>query len=349
MAKKATDKHDKATDKNYKATKKGKKGSLAVGLAVTATVVGVYFGTASGSAPSDANTGVTSAAPFLSGYVPEYRLQHVKDNIESFGKVLDEIILFSVYPGVDGSIKDDPGMPLSELKFAKVAKQHNVNTVLLSIGGAGRSSYFHNVVRKEERRQKLVASIVDLCTKYGLDGIDIDWEIPQLTEEKKGLAALLKELQEAFAPKKLKLTLALHFWDHQGKLLHQYVDRINFMTYDFQGTDDGHHSFYGTRETIVSLIEGGVPPSKICMGIPVYARSSNDVKTYSELLDMDPKMSPDKNRYKGFGFNGRTLCKKKAQLAKELGLGCVFVWEVGQDVVDRSKSLLGALHEELRM
>eukprot|EP01064_Diplonema_japonicum_P020499 TRINITY_DN299_c0_g1_i2.p1 TRINITY_DN299_c0_g1~~TRINITY_DN299_c0_g1_i2.p1 ORF type:complete len:355 (+),score=68.94 TRINITY_DN299_c0_g1_i2:39-1103(+) len=298
--------------------------------------------------PSSAKNDAPVNEVVVSGYVPEYRLHHVKEHVASFGKVLDEVILFSVHPGVDGSVKSDPGMPIADLSFAKVAKQHGISSVLLSVGGGGRSSYFPNVVKKKDRRERLVKSLLKLCEEYELGGIDIDWEVPSSPEEKKGLVTLLKELKEALNLAGLRLTVALHYWDQLGKDIHQHVDRINFMTYDFQGTPDGHHSFIGTEKTIKAMISSGVPASKIAMGVPVYGRSASDVKTYSEIRASSPSLKDEKNKFKGFSFNGRALCRKKAKLAKDLGLGGVFVWEVGQDTTDKETSLLGALHDGLR-
>jgi GH18 family chitinase len=51
--------------------------------------------------------------------------------------------------------------------------------VLLTVGGAGRSSGFAHASSTKQNRIDLVNTLIDIVKKYELDGIDFDWEAPQ--------------------------------------------------------------------------------------------------------------------------------------------------------------------------
>ena len=96
-----------------------------------------------------------------------------------------------------------------------------------------------------------------------------------------------------------------------------------------------------------ALLAKGVPAEKVALGVPAYARSQTDVRTLSELHDATA-LAEDANKYKGFLFNGRNQCRKKVRWAHEKRLAGIFVWELGQDSVDETKSLTAAMHDEMR-
>jgi len=50
--------------------------------------------------------------------------------------------------------------------------------VLLSVGGWSGSTYFSDVAATASARSRLSASCLQIVEKYGLDGLDIDWEYP---------------------------------------------------------------------------------------------------------------------------------------------------------------------------
>ncbi|KAF5355515.1 hypothetical protein D9758_006377 [Tetrapyrgos nigripes] len=80
---------------------------------------------------------------------------------------------------------DDPSSPLVLTpgdetllpQFVSAAHDHGVKA-LLSLGGWGGSRSFSTLVDGEEQRKNLVNATVELAKKYGLDGIDFDWEFP---------------------------------------------------------------------------------------------------------------------------------------------------------------------------
>ncbi len=50
---------------------------------------------------------------------------------------------------------------------------------LLAIGGWNEgSTAYSEMVKTQERRTKFIDSVIDMITKYGFDGLDLDWEYP---------------------------------------------------------------------------------------------------------------------------------------------------------------------------
>ena len=87
-----------------------------------------------------------------------------------------------------------------------------------------------------------------LPEKYDFDGIDIDWEYPGFAEhsgrpkDKENFTLLLKELYEAAKAHQppLLVTIAApagpsHMKNMELEGIHNYLDWINIMTYDFHG------------------------------------------------------------------------------------------------------------------
>ena len=102
------------------------------------------------------------------------------------------------------------------LKIPQLRKQNPNLKVLLSVGGWGARG-FSGAAATKESRAVFIQSAQEIIAKYGLDGIDLDWEYPVngawgLVEsqpaDRANFTALLKELRAALGHKKL-LTIAV--------------------------------------------------------------------------------------------------------------------------------------------
>ncbi|KAI9294251.1 glycoside hydrolase [Neoconidiobolus thromboides FSU 785] len=148
--------------------------------------------------------------------------------------------------------------------LTKLAKQHNVKT-LISLGGWTGSQTFSKIVTKKEYRTSFINNAIKFLrkntkkedaeqTEWDLDGIDIDWEYPgrkgdlcniYSKEDSKNYLELLKELRCAldkeFPHNRKLLTAAVRvepFDGPDGKPMNdvsefaKYFDFINIMAYD---------------------------------------------------------------------------------------------------------------------
>ncbi|KAH5214995.1 hypothetical protein HBI62_181820 [Parastagonospora nodorum] len=192
-------------------------------------------------------------------------------------------------------------------------KQKNRNLkVLLSIGGWTYTNTKKNldpVGASEAARKNFAASCVDMIKNYGFDGIDVDWEYPQSTEQGREWLALMQEVRQALdtyaddlsrdkgyakeaRPHFLLSIAAPAGADNYNKLplreMAEVLDMVNLMAYDYAGSWDNvtaHASNlapsksnpkstpYDTNSVISHYISAGVPSSKINLGMPLYGRA----------------------------------------------------------------------------
>ncbi len=166
---------------------------------------------------------------------------------------------------------------------------------ILSLGGGGQGQGFATSTSTYDIRAVFIENIIDKLITYGYDGIDIDWEHPQSTEQRNNLTQFIQELDStfnAFDPE-LLITMAVPISNWSGQWydfnsLKLHVDYFNAMTYDIHGgwsTHAGHNSpLYqspqgdpdGSVQTGINyLISSGIPQEKINMGIPFWGKQYN--------------------------------------------------------------------------
>ena len=192
---------------------------------------------------------------------------------------------------------------------------------LISIGGWTLSGKFSDVALTDTSRETFAKSAVDFMTKYGFDGIDIDWEYPvsgglagntYRPEDKHNYTLLLGELdeqlkiQEAQDNQDYLLTIASpagfdKIENYELGAMSQYLDFFNVMAYDYHGAWEnttGHNaplyanpndpsangSKYNVDYTIQTYLNEGVPADKIVLGAPAYGRTWTGVGSDSNGL-----------------------------------------------------------------
>lgn len=184
-------------------------------------------------------------------------------------------------------------------------KYPNIKT-LISVGGWTWSSNFSEVASTDASREKFAKSAVEFITKYGFDGIDIDWEfpveggnnIPHKPEDKTNYTKLLSKTREELYIQGRKdnkhylLTIAggpnVSFVENTelSKIIN-YVDFINIMAYDYHGSwdsitnhntplyDDKNNS--SVSNTVNAYISAGVNPKDLNLGLAFYGRGWSNV------------------------------------------------------------------------
>lgn len=187
---------------------------------------------------------------------------------------------------------------LTELK----KKNPHLKT-LFSVGGWTLSDTFSALAANPQARKNFIRECLEFCDKYQFDGIDIDWEYPGFAEhsgrpeDKQNFTKLLAELHEAAKSHEppLLVTIAApagpwHYKNMEVGKIHQYLDWINLMGYDFHGPWGGsedaitnHHSALYPSEKGDPLLNvdsavkyyllQGVPAKKVVVGMPLYGRS----------------------------------------------------------------------------
>lgn len=275
------------------------------------------------AAPLSAQTGYRIVGYFASwaiydrGYfvtdIPADRLTHLNyafANISADGEIalLDEWADTQYpYPG------DTDDQPLKgnfhQLQLLKAA--HPDLQILISIGGWTESARFSDVAYSEESRAKFARSVAAFVTRYGFDGVDIDWEYPTgdgdpgntvRPQDKDNFVLLLQALRQtlddlgASASRHYPLTIALgaapdNYAPLDWARIVPLLDWINVMTYDMSGpwsTVTGFNApLYDSQfnppegisadRAVRGILAAGVPADKLVLGVPFYGHGWSGV------------------------------------------------------------------------
>ena len=187
---------------------------------------------------------------------------------------------------------DSKTVPLVR-KFVAYKEQYPELKVKLQMGGWGKNADgWSQMARDDAKRKAFVDECVAICTEYGVDGFDIDWEYPTYAAKDGdyvngadpsdwgNFITLLKEMREAMPDKIISYAASSSgkYTDNVNAL--KYVDYINVMTYD-EGNPPYHNaplyrsSIASTRtcaEAIDDIFHGtqGIPYKMMNFGIPFY-------------------------------------------------------------------------------
>lgn len=214
----------------------------------------------------------------------------------------------------DGDSWSDTGKNVyGAIKQLSLLKAQNRNMkVMLSIGGwtyTNEKKHMDAPASTAEGRTRFAASAVQLLKDCGFDGIDVDWEYPQDTNQGQQLLELLREIRrqlDEYANTliyddgnggEMKPTFLLSIAAPAGEKnygnmplgdMAETLDFINLMAYDYAGSWDkttGHASNlyasssnpsstpFNTDSVIKAYVAASVPASKLNLGMPLYGRS----------------------------------------------------------------------------
>ncbi|HHG9494416.1 TPA: glycoside hydrolase family 18 protein [Citrobacter farmeri] len=189
----------------------------------------------------------------------------------------------------------------SDLALLPVLRKQNPQLkVLLSVGGWGARG-FSGAAATPETRAVFIQSAMEIMRKYGLDGIDLDWEYPvngawglvaSQPADRENFTLLLKELRQAVGSHKL-VTIAVganaespKSWV-DVKAIAPLLDYINLMTYDMAyGTQYFNANLYDSKDwptvavadkysvdvVVNNYLAAGLKPQQMNLGIGFYGR-----------------------------------------------------------------------------
>uniref|UniRef100_A0A0A0LZ13 GH18 domain-containing protein n=1 Tax=Cucumis sativus TaxID=3659 RepID=A0A0A0LZ13_CUCSA len=172
---------------------------------------------------------------------------------------------------------------------------------ILSIGGGGSSvPIFSAMAATQTTRSAFIASTISNARFYGFDGLDLDWEFPNSTDDMSNLSLLFQEWRQAIETESssnigrapLSLSAAVSYASsfqspprsYPADAITKFVDFVSPMCFDYFGkwtpsaTGSQAQLFdktsnLSTSYGVNSWIEAGVPPEKLVMGLPVYGRT----------------------------------------------------------------------------
>jgi len=238
--------------------------------------------------------------------------------------------------------------------LVKKAHQNNVK-VFISIGGwsigdaPGDDSRFHRMAASQEERNYFITNVMELVRRYNLDGVDMDWEYPDIENRSaEDNVLLMKQLGDSLHAINKKLTAAVVHYGNQGdgtkKEIFGIVDWLNLMTYDDDKGQSIPHSPYSLVEKSFNywVKQRGLPPQKAVVGLPFYGKPRGKLTHYKDLVNAGA--DPNGDTYDSVYYNGINTIKKKTQFAQKEKMAGVMIWEISQDTND-NRSLLKAINE----
>ncbi len=247
-----------------------------------------------------------------------------------------------------------------------VSRAHDEGVaVLISVGGwdigdgGGVDSRFAALAEDAAMRTTFIDNLVAFINRYGMDGVDIDWEFPDSTTEADHFVALMQEVRAAmqspdnFVDGQTKLlTAAVSPEDWYGQwvkpAISDTVDFLNVMAYEKGGVDHSPYT-YAVEALDYWITTRGFPKERIMLGLPFFAKDNqatpSDYKPYAVIIDENPDLGPHIDHVDGYYFNGINTIKKKTRYAIN-NSGGVMIWSIEQDS-STEKSLLTAINREI--
>ncbi|KAF2795231.1 glycoside hydrolase family 18 protein [Melanomma pulvis-pyrius CBS 109.77] len=152
---------------------------------------------------------------------------------------------------------------------------------------------FSNLARTAARRSRFITSLKAFLTKYGFQGVDIDWEYPGapdrggIKEDTDNYVSLIKEMRASFGTQfGISIAMPSSYWYmrwFKPKEMEPYVDFFGVMTYDLHGPWDaqvaqigkvilGHTNIPEIFNWTLPLWYDNVDPAKLNLGLAYYAR-----------------------------------------------------------------------------
>ncbi len=310
--------------------------------------------------------------PMVMAYVPAYSSCPSSSEAE---ERLTHINYFGYKTDANGNLSNKyDDVTISDV--LKLKKSKSSLKVLLTVGGASKSGTkaFSSMANSETARKNFCNQCKNLVTakysidgkEYTLDGVDLDWEHPDGSTDRKNFNQLLQDLRETLGNKKI-ISAAVSsnpsHYDWSGAM--KYLDYVNVMTYDINWPSDGaqytsHHSaLYKSSSSknpaskCVSAAakaykDAGVPINKQNLGVAFYGHGTNNYdpdkhdgvafhNISSTVIENskwdDAAMVPYyyKSSSDYLGYENEKSVNLKGQYAKLNGFLGVMIWEYGHD------------------
>lgn len=286
------------------------------------------------------------------GYLPSYR-----SNLKIEYNKLTHLCLSFVNPSNSEGTLTHNFSNLSTI----VTKAHEENVkILISIGGGGLSSEMeenYSTLMKLDNRADFITKLLDFLKDNKLDGLDVDLEgdLVLNTNYNDFVIALGDSIKSRNSD--YLLTAAYTTWnaDNVSDKALTTFDFINSMSYDACGPTWGvkgcNHSTYDRAKSDQSywVSKRNIDKSRFILGVPFYGIdwNTNEYITYSQVLSTYPNDIDNDTANDGkVVYNGKQTIQKKTQFALKNG-GGIMIWEIGQDAIGNTNSLLNVIHNQV--
>ncbi|UXI66848.1 glycoside hydrolase family 18 protein [Tahibacter amnicola] len=228
--------------------------------------------------------------PWISGYHVGYQ-RDMYPIAEIDFSTMTHLMVGRVTPTSNGGVTrhfdiDNTNGPIFAQQASNAAHAAGIKAVLM-VGGAGEYSNWVSAA-SPANRANFVANLLDVMDDLGYDGLDLDWE-PIQTSDEPNFIALAQALRTARPDMILTVPVGWINANFAGTTnpffasIAPLFDQINIMSYDMAGDWGGWQSWFSSALTghagnTPSSLEvsaewyrrSGVPRSRIGVGIPFY-------------------------------------------------------------------------------
>lgn len=185
-------------------------------------------------------------------------------------------------------------------------------------------------------------SLKEFVEKHDVDGIDYDWEYPQLPSEWAAYDKLLVATKQAINGRDLSVAL----WPYGVNLsleAYSVIDYVNIMAYDqFDNRGDNSSIYKMGKKTIEYFLNKGFTKEQLRLGVPFYGRTAdkygiwtNFDQTYGKWGNVKENFQYTNNEGKTVTStlftNGYAMVRDKTALAIAMDLGGLMIFSTNCD------------------
>lgn len=308
---------------------------------------------------------------FLSGCLmlqaqkPFIICSYIRGNFYNSGRISDEsllacndLIYISIHPQRDGSLvlekprvaSGDKKQEWESVVKSVQAKLNNRRDIHFRLGVA--SGEWIPMSADSIARTTFVKNIKELIDRFGLDGVDIDFEGGTKQKEYDHLSLILVELRETLGGESI-ISTSLHPVGYQ--ISKAAIDAVNFITFQCYGPRPIHFPIEQFIVDVKMALDYGFPKEKLVPGVPFYGVSkdgSRKTMAYHSFVKDGLIVNPRTNEVTSNGivylFDGQDNIRKKTRYVLDMQLGGIMSWDLATDVsFDNPTSLLRAMIEEV--
>ncbi|KAJ7169103.1 glycoside hydrolase [Mycena crocata] len=281
---------------------------------------------------------VTAAATFLAAaYYPDWSADAFPPEGLDYSKF--DILFFAfAVPNSSSTLTWDSGSQAILKRLVASAKSSGRGTkIVLSVGGWGGSTFFHQAAGSAANRTTFVNALASAVSTFALDGIDIDWEYPNNpgagnpfgSADAANLLLLLTALRTKLGTAKIisAAVTDLPWIGSNGsplKDMSAYAAQMtyaNLMNYDIFGDwsdapgpnaplgnlcGSSSQPEYSAEAAFAQWTAAKFPASKLLLGLPLYGYVLNSTKTVLTGSFTSPEAVPqsDDKPASGTATNG---------------------------------------------
>lgn len=257
--------------------------------------------------------------------------------------VITDIILYGTSATTEGEVVGDKDKIKADIDAIKEITGGRVKTHLeVSIAfvpGDFNGTNKAIVKFSKEKLDTYLKNLKDFVEYVGADGVDYDWEYPQLPHEWDAYDKILIGTKKAIGGRQLSVAL----WPYGvglSKEAKACIDKVNAMAYDQFDERGNHSSIYECGLWAIDyFVSKGFAKSQILLGLPFYGRTTDErsywpnyTEEYGKFgnFEKDHKYSDDEGEHiSDVYLSGYAEIRDKTALAIAMDISGIMIWHFG--------------------